>query len=172
MYVRGQSRAQPCLPMLSRWTTGPLGEPACRDPRVGSWRWGCGRGRAALSRLGPRAGFRGSAGGGGIWTALTFSYSPPQDWVIAPQGYSAYYCEGECSFPLDSCMNATNHAILQSLVSAASVLSPPTERGSCSRWMAAPARGSGSSLHPSLQAHAVPFPCLHRNWGLCGRASV
>lgn len=41
----------------------------------------------------------------------------PQDWVIAPQGYSAYYCEGECSFPLDSCMNATNHAILQSLVS-------------------------------------------------------
>nr|XP_005904943.1 PREDICTED: bone morphogenetic protein 8B [Bos mutus] len=41
------------------------------------------------------------------------------DWVIAPQGYSAYYCEGECSFPLDSCMNATNHAILQSLVSTA-----------------------------------------------------
>ncbi|XP_004641121.1 bone morphogenetic protein 8B [Octodon degus] len=38
------------------------------------------------------------------------------DWVIAPQGYSAYYCEGECTFPLDSCMNATNHAILQSLV--------------------------------------------------------
>ncbi|XP_073089785.1 bone morphogenetic protein 8B isoform X1 [Manis javanica] len=38
------------------------------------------------------------------------------DWVIAPQGYSAYYCDGECSFPLDSCMNATNHAILQSLV--------------------------------------------------------
>ncbi|NXX79063.1 BMP8B protein, partial [Urocolius indicus] len=38
------------------------------------------------------------------------------DWVIAPQGYSAYYCEGECAFPLDSCMNATNHAILQSLV--------------------------------------------------------
>ncbi|NXU26283.1 BMP8B protein, partial [Thalassarche chlororhynchos] len=36
--------------------------------------------------------------------------------VIAPQGYSAYYCEGECAFPLDSCMNATNHAILQSLV--------------------------------------------------------
>uniref|UniRef100_A0A8C6RPU3 TGF-beta family profile domain-containing protein n=1 Tax=Nannospalax galili TaxID=1026970 RepID=A0A8C6RPU3_NANGA len=38
------------------------------------------------------------------------------DWVIAPQGYSAYNCEGECAFPLDSCMNATNHAILQSLV--------------------------------------------------------
>ena len=39
-----------------------------------------------------------------------------QDWVIAPQGYSAYYCEGECAFPLDSCMNATNHAILQTMV--------------------------------------------------------
>ncbi|XP_029420808.1 bone morphogenetic protein 8A, partial [Nannospalax galili] len=45
---------------------------------------------------------------------LTFSHL--QDWVIAPQGYSAYNCEGECAFPLDSCMNATNHAILQSLV--------------------------------------------------------
>ncbi|NXI99359.1 BMP8A protein, partial [Psophia crepitans] len=44
----------------------------------------------------------------------TFCWS--LDWVIAPQGYSAYYCEGECAFPLDSCMNATNHAILQSLV--------------------------------------------------------
>ncbi|KAM9688696.1 bone morphogenetic protein 8B-like isoform 1-T1 [Trichechus inunguis] len=47
------------------------------------------------------------------------------DWVIAPQGYSAYYCEGECSFPLDSCMNATNHAILQSLVSTVPVLPAP-----------------------------------------------
>nr|XP_035106837.2 bone morphogenetic protein 8A isoform X1 [Callithrix jacchus] len=44
------------------------------------------------------------------------------DWIIAPQGYSAYYCEGECSFPLGSCMNATNHAILQSLVSTMPVL--------------------------------------------------
>lgn len=48
---------------------------------------------------------------------MVLPLSHPQDWVIAPQGYSAYYCEGECAFPLDSCMNATNHAILQSLVS-------------------------------------------------------
>lgn len=83
---------------------------------------------------------------------------PPQDWVIAPQGYSAYYCEGECSFPLDSCMNATNHAILQSLVSTASVPSPPTGRGRgarAARWMEAPARVSGSSLLPSLPAHEL-----------------
>lgn len=52
-----------------------------------------------------------------------------QDWVIAPQGYSAYYCEGECAFPLDSCMNATNHAILQSLVSATRDGSPGGDAG-------------------------------------------
>ena len=40
-----------------------------------------------------------------------------QDWVLAPTGYSAYYCDGECLYPLGSCMNATNHAIVQTLVS-------------------------------------------------------
>ncbi|XP_062986424.1 bone morphogenetic protein 6 [Elgaria multicarinata webbii] len=39
-----------------------------------------------------------------------------QDWIIAPKGYSANYCEGECSFPLNAHMNATNHAIVQTLV--------------------------------------------------------
>lgn len=39
-----------------------------------------------------------------------------QDWVVAPDGYTAHYCYGECNFPLMSHMNATNHAILQSLV--------------------------------------------------------
>lgn len=62
---------------------------------------------------------------------LTFFLLPTQDWVIAPQGYSAYYCEGECSFPLDSCMNATNHAIVQSLVSTQPVLPGPQGRGPC-----------------------------------------
>ncbi|CAJ0964976.1 unnamed protein product [Ranitomeya imitator] len=38
------------------------------------------------------------------------------DWIIAPEGYAAYYCEGECAFPLNSYMNATNHAIVQTLV--------------------------------------------------------
>lgn len=62
--------------------------------------------------------------------------------MIAPQGYSAYYCEGECAFPLDSCMNATNHAILQSLVSAAHQGSP----GGTSR-----ALGSSQSLRKSWE---------------------
>ncbi|XP_063302377.1 bone morphogenetic protein 7-like [Pelobates fuscus] len=39
-----------------------------------------------------------------------------QDWIIAPEGYAAFYCEGECAFPLNSHMNATNHAIVQTLV--------------------------------------------------------
>ena len=39
-----------------------------------------------------------------------------QDWIIAPDGYAAFYCHGECSFPLNTHMNATNHAIVQTLV--------------------------------------------------------
>ena len=39
-----------------------------------------------------------------------------QDWIIAPEGYEAYYCFGECSFPLNQHMNATNHAIVQTLM--------------------------------------------------------
>lgn len=38
------------------------------------------------------------------------------DWIIAPEGYGAYYCSGECNFPLNAHMNATNHAIVQTLV--------------------------------------------------------
>uniref|UniRef100_A0ACB8FCP0 Bone morphogenetic protein 6 n=1 Tax=Sphaerodactylus townsendi TaxID=933632 RepID=A0ACB8FCP0_9SAUR len=39
-----------------------------------------------------------------------------QDWIIAPKGYAANYCDGECSFPLNAHMNATHHAIVQTLV--------------------------------------------------------
>uniref|UniRef100_A0A9J8CXR2 Bone morphogenetic protein 6 n=1 Tax=Cyprinus carpio carpio TaxID=630221 RepID=A0A9J8CXR2_CYPCA len=39
-----------------------------------------------------------------------------QNWIIAPEGYAANYCDGECSFPLNAHMNATNHAIVQTLV--------------------------------------------------------
>ncbi|TRY92503.1 hypothetical protein DNTS_028202 [Danionella cerebrum] len=38
------------------------------------------------------------------------------DWIIAPQGYLANYCHGECPFPLSESLNGTNHAILQTLV--------------------------------------------------------
>ncbi|CAO1378765.1 unnamed protein product [Diamesa tonsa] len=39
-----------------------------------------------------------------------------QDWIIAPDGYGAFYCAGECNFPLNAHMNASNHAIVQTLV--------------------------------------------------------
>lgn len=39
-----------------------------------------------------------------------------QDWIIAPDGYAAFFCGGECSFPLSPQMNATNHAIVQTLI--------------------------------------------------------
>ncbi|WAR17185.1 BMP7-like protein [Mya arenaria] len=38
------------------------------------------------------------------------------DWIIAPDGYPAFFCGGECTFPLGAQMNATNHAIVQTLV--------------------------------------------------------
>ncbi|XP_037931830.1 protein screw [Teleopsis dalmanni] len=37
-------------------------------------------------------------------------------WVIAPKKFDAYLCGGECNFPLGSQMNATNHAIVQTLM--------------------------------------------------------
>ncbi|XP_044732784.1 protein decapentaplegic-like [Chrysoperla carnea] len=37
-------------------------------------------------------------------------------WIIAPEGYDAYYCHGVCSFPFADYMNATNHAIVQTLI--------------------------------------------------------
>uniref|UniRef100_A0A3B1KLH5 Bone morphogenetic protein 8a n=1 Tax=Astyanax mexicanus TaxID=7994 RepID=A0A3B1KLH5_ASTMX len=44
---------------------------------------------------------------------VSFSDLGWKDWVLAPTGYSAYYCDGECDYPLGSCMNATNHAMIQ-----------------------------------------------------------
>ena len=39
------------------------------------------------------------------------------DWIVAPPGYDAYYCHGNCDmFPLPEYINTTNHAIVQSLV--------------------------------------------------------
>ncbi|XP_055622124.1 protein 60A-like [Toxorhynchites rutilus septentrionalis] len=39
-----------------------------------------------------------------------------QEWIIAPNGFEAYFCHGECIFPLNSHLNATNHALIQTLV--------------------------------------------------------
>ncbi|XP_022103576.1 protein DVR-1 homolog [Acanthaster planci] len=51
-----------------------------------------------------------------------------QDWIIAPHGYAAFYCEGECAFPLNDYLNATNHAIVQTLVN---LMSPEAVPQAC-----------------------------------------
>uniref|UniRef100_A0A8C2NRY7 Bone morphogenetic protein 2 n=1 Tax=Capra hircus TaxID=9925 RepID=A0A8C2NRY7_CAPHI len=40
------------------------------------------------------------------------------DWIVAPPGYHAFYCHGECPFPLADHLNSTNHAIVQTLVNS------------------------------------------------------
>lgn len=40
------------------------------------------------------------------------------DWIVAPSGYEAYFCMGDCPFPLNDHMNATNHAVVQTLVNS------------------------------------------------------
>nr|CAG4651887.1 EOG090X07KO [Triops cancriformis] len=47
------------------------------------------------------------------------------DWIVAPPGYQAYYCHGECPFPLADHTNTTNHAIVQSLVNSVNPSSVP-----------------------------------------------
>jgi len=42
------------------------------------------------------------------------------DWIVAPPGYYAYFCHGECPFPMADHLNSTNHAIVQTLVNSVS----------------------------------------------------
>lgn len=39
-------------------------------------------------------------------------------WIVAPPGYDAFQCRGECIFPLADHLNATNHAIVQTMVNS------------------------------------------------------
>ncbi|NWZ71918.1 DERR protein, partial [Acrocephalus arundinaceus] len=47
---------------------------------------------------------------------ISFSDVGWENWIIAPQGYLANYCGGDCPFPLAAELNSTNHAVLQTLV--------------------------------------------------------
>lgn len=40
------------------------------------------------------------------------------DWIVAPPGYPAFYCNGDCPFPIADHLNTTNHAIVQTLVNS------------------------------------------------------
>uniref|UniRef100_A0A3P8VH73 Bone morphogenetic protein 16 n=1 Tax=Cynoglossus semilaevis TaxID=244447 RepID=A0A3P8VH73_CYNSE len=39
-------------------------------------------------------------------------------WIIAPSGYEAFFCLGECRFPLADHMNSSSHAMVQTLVNS------------------------------------------------------
>ncbi|CAL1275652.1 unnamed protein product [Larinioides sclopetarius] len=47
------------------------------------------------------------------------------DWIIAPPGYNAYFCHGDCPFPLPDHLNSTNHAIVQTLMNSANPAAVP-----------------------------------------------
>ena len=50
-----------------------------------------------------------------------------KDWIMAPVGYDAYYCSGRCKGFLADHMNATNHAIVRSLVHSVRIDTPVLE---------------------------------------------
>ncbi|XP_076850469.1 bone morphogenetic protein 16 [Brachyhypopomus gauderio] len=39
-------------------------------------------------------------------------------WIVAPTGYDAFFCLGECRFPLADHMNSTSHAMVQTLLNS------------------------------------------------------
>ncbi|XP_055876331.1 bone morphogenetic protein 2-like [Biomphalaria glabrata] len=43
-------------------------------------------------------------------------------WIISPNSYNAYQCKGKCPFPLGQSQKPTNHATVQSIVHALSVV--------------------------------------------------
>ena len=50
-----------------------------------------------------------------------------KDWIMAPSGYDAFYCSGRCKGFLANHMNATNHAIVRSLVHSVRIDTPVLE---------------------------------------------
>ncbi|XP_042325900.1 bone morphogenetic protein 3 [Sceloporus undulatus] len=45
------------------------------------------------------------------------------DWIISPKSFDAYYCSGECQFPIPKALKPSNHATIQSIVRAVGVVS-------------------------------------------------
>ncbi|KAI5098556.1 bone morphogenetic protein 16 precursor [Silurus meridionalis] len=39
-------------------------------------------------------------------------------WIVAPTGYDAFFCLGECRFPLAAHMNSSSHAMVQTLLNS------------------------------------------------------
>nr|AVK72363.1 bone morphogenetic protein Bmp5-8 [Nemertoderma westbladi] len=59
---------------------------------------------------------------------VTFRDLKWEDWIVAPDDFKAGFCDGQCVFPMNSKMNATNHAIVQTLVH---IMNPGRIPGAC-----------------------------------------
>lgn len=46
------------------------------------------------------------------------------DWIVAPRGYHAFYCSGECRFPLADHMNSSSHAVVQTMLNSVNAKVP------------------------------------------------
>uniref|UniRef100_A0A8C8RK95 Bone morphogenetic protein 3 n=1 Tax=Pelusios castaneus TaxID=367368 RepID=A0A8C8RK95_9SAUR len=44
------------------------------------------------------------------------------EWIISPKSFDAYYCSGECQFPIPKALKPSNHATIQSIVRAVGVI--------------------------------------------------
>ncbi|KFV18481.1 Bone morphogenetic protein 4, partial [Tauraco erythrolophus] len=54
----------------------------------------------------------------GLVIEVTHLHHGWNGWIVAPPGYQAFYCHGDCPFPLADHLNSTNHAIVQTLVNS------------------------------------------------------
>uniref|UniRef100_UPI00358DFF8B bone morphogenetic protein 2-like isoform X1 n=2 Tax=Myxine glutinosa TaxID=7769 RepID=UPI00358DFF8B len=84
-----------------------------------------GRGRGGVGGGGGRRG-RGTCNRHPLY--VDFSDVGWNDWIVAPPGYHAFFCQGECPFPLAEHLNSTNHAIVQTLVNS---VNPAVPRACC-----------------------------------------
>ncbi|NXI94767.1 BMP3 protein, partial [Psophia crepitans] len=44
------------------------------------------------------------------------------EWIISPKSFDAYYCSGECQFPIPKALKPSNHATIQSIARAVGVI--------------------------------------------------
>lgn len=59
------------------------------------------------------------------WLSIDFEMLGWNDWIVAPLKYDAYFCQGDCRLPLHAHMNATNHAIVQSIINSVNPAAAP-----------------------------------------------
>ncbi|KAI1893238.1 hypothetical protein AGOR_G00121650 [Albula goreensis] len=121
-------RSQPLLPPAGRPERGIWAEAGQRKERRGR-----GSTRRAVGKRGGRGPERRVKRNGGRAAKLKrlsrarcrrhplyvdFNDVGWNKWIVAPSGYHAFFCLGECRFPLADHMNSSSHAMVQTLVNS------------------------------------------------------